>query len=49
MTPSILLCTVGTSLLNAANFGGQRTAGETTDWKAVAAALNERLNRWLNR
>ena len=37
--PNILLCTVGTSLLNAANFGGKRTAETTTDWKGVAADL----------
>ncbi len=39
MTPNILLCTVGTSLLNATNFGGKRTAENTTDWNAVDAEL----------
>lgn len=39
MTPNILLCTVGTSLLNPKSIGGQRTTGSITDWDAVVADL----------
>ncbi len=39
MTRNILLCTVGTSLLNRDNFGGKRTANEVTDWVALKADL----------
>lgn len=39
MTPNILLCTVGTSLLNPANFGGKRTTDSTTSWSYVANDL----------
>ncbi len=39
MTRSILLCTVGTSLLNANNFGGKQTVNGVPDWSAIATDL----------
>lgn len=39
MNPNILLCTVGTSLLNRDNIGGTRTANGCTDWNAASADL----------
>jgi putative CRISPR-associated protein (TIGR02619 family) len=39
MTRNILLCTVGTSLLNGKNFGGKRTVNEVTDWSSLRADL----------
>ena len=39
MNPTVLLCTVGTSLLNRDNIGGNRTANGSTDWNAVSADL----------
>jgi putative CRISPR-associated protein (TIGR02619 family) len=41
MNPNILLCTVGTSLLNHDNFGGKRTQDGITDWNAISADLAE--------
>jgi putative CRISPR-associated protein (TIGR02619 family) len=39
MPRPILLCTVGTSLLNPANAGGRHTRAGTTDWAAVGRDL----------
>ena len=39
MTAKILLCTVGTSLLNRDNFGGRHTADGATHWRSVSADL----------
>lgn len=39
MNPTVLLCTVGTSLLNRDNIGGTRTTNDCTDWNAVSADL----------
>ena len=39
MNPSVLLCTVGTSLLNPGNVAGARTVNGVTDWSAVLADL----------
>jgi putative CRISPR-associated protein (TIGR02619 family) len=40
MSRSVLLCTVGTSLLNPKNFGGKRTNSLGTEWPSVAADLS---------
>lgn len=39
MNPNILLCTVGTSLLNRDNVGGKRSVDQSTDWNAVTDDL----------
>jgi putative CRISPR-associated protein (TIGR02619 family) len=39
MDRNVVLCTVGTSLLNPASAGGRHTAGGATDWRAVAEEL----------
>jgi len=37
---TILLCTVGTSLLDRENFGGKRTVNAVTDWQAITTDLS---------